>query len=488
MNFVPDNFDFSDEMIDAARFGDTLLSLELELSRACNYRCPYCYVSDISAEPDELTHDEIKRVITEAAWLGAKKIVILGGEPLLYKRLLDVVDHINSLGMGAEIFTNGALVDAVIAARLAERNTRIVIKINSLQAEIQDELTGVSDSLAAALRAIALLQNAGFDTPERLGGSSIISSANFSGVVALYEYLRQHRIKPYFEVITPQGRAINNSHLMIAPQQLKIVFEKMAAIDRAAGIDWKPQVPLVGSKCLRHWYSAVVGSTGEVFPCVGVTIKIGQVREQSLENILKGSAVINKLKRYRDLIKQPCRNCTQTELCYGCRGAAYQLTGDYLAPDPTCWHYPEANVPLKILPYPAGQLLPHKKPIIMVDRLIELGEYAVVEAAITADNPFLTDAGDLPNAALIELAAQAAGAAHIWENDLVIMPGILSGGANVNFFDTVKVGDVVYVAVKEIGRFESSYLIEFNITRGGQLLAKGELKLLMLENTDAQLN
>ncbi len=43
------------------------------------------------------------------------------------------------------------------------------------------------------------------------------------------------------------------------------------------------------------------------------------------------------LKNYREMIKGPCRTCEKSSECYGCRGAAYQLTGDYLASDPTCW-------------------------------------------------------------------------------------------------------------------------------------------------------
>lgn len=35
-------------------------------------------------------------------------------------------------------------------------------------------------------------------------------------------------------------------------------------------------------------------------------------------------------------IKGPCNSCDMTDGCYGCRGAAYQLTGDYLASDPLC--------------------------------------------------------------------------------------------------------------------------------------------------------
>jgi MoaA/NifB/PqqE/SkfB family radical SAM enzyme len=43
------------------------------------------------------------------------------------------------------------------------------------------------------------------------------------------------------------------------------------------------------------------------------------------------------LRNYRLTIKGPCRSCELAATCYGCRGAAYQLTGDYLASDPLCW-------------------------------------------------------------------------------------------------------------------------------------------------------
>ena len=57
------------------------------------------------------------------------------------------------------------------------------------------------------------------------------------------------------------------------------------------------------------------------------------------DSILLSSAIDDFTSRldYREMIKGECRDCDKAEECYGCRGAAYQLTGDYLASDPTCW-------------------------------------------------------------------------------------------------------------------------------------------------------
>ena len=71
-------------------------------------------------------------------------------------------------------------------------------------------------------------------------------------------------------------------------------------------------------------------------PCVGVDIPLGSIREQRLVDILQHQ-VFCDLKNFRKTIKGPCASCEKSAECYGCRGAAYQMTGDYLASDPTCW-------------------------------------------------------------------------------------------------------------------------------------------------------
>ena len=88
---------------------------------------------------------------------------------------------------------------------------------------------------------------------------------------------------------------------------------------------------------MRHQVSCLVTATGEVMPCVGVTIPLDNIRNNSLGDILKNSQVVKDLKNFREMIKGECRDCDKAHECYGCRGAAYQLTGDYLASDPTCW-------------------------------------------------------------------------------------------------------------------------------------------------------
>ena len=191
------------------------------------------------------------------------------------------------------------------------------------------QLAALRTALELAQRARRLLREAGCGAG-RVAASSVICSENGDGMPALWRYLREREILPYFEMMTPQGRMLENRHLMVELARLRQVFEEIAAIDAQFGFCWEPQPPLVGGKCFRHIYSCLVNASGDVMPCVGVTTKLGSAAERPVRDILFDSSVIRDLKNYRKMIKGPCRTCRKAQECYGCRGAAYQMTVDYL--------------------------------------------------------------------------------------------------------------------------------------------------------------
>jgi radical SAM protein with 4Fe4S-binding SPASM domain len=313
--------------------------MEIEFSRICNFRCSYCYV-DAGAEcSNELSREEIKDVILQAKELGARKIIILGGEPSIYPHLVEMLRFLGREGLEIEMFTNGSGIDQALAAVLAEERVRIALKLNSRDEKIQDQLAGKKGAWRIINRALAALQTAGYPSKELfLAISTVICRQNIAELPAMWQWLREGNIEPYFEVITPQANALDNISLNVAPGELKELFVRLSAIDQEKfGRKWEPQPPLVGNKCMRHQVSCLVTATGDVMPCVGVTIPLDNIRHNRLASILKNSEVINNLKNYRQMIKGPCRSCEKAAECYGCRGAAYQLTGDYLASDPTCW-------------------------------------------------------------------------------------------------------------------------------------------------------
>ena len=333
------NLEFTQQEIRQAASAGRLLSMEIEFSRVCNFRCAYCYVDGEEERAGELTREEIKDIILQAKELGARKIIILGGEPSIYPHIVEMVQFIGAEGLAIEIFTNGSGIDRELAEVLAEEGARVVVKCNSLNEELQDRLAGRKGAKRIIDKAMAELRAVGYPSPERfLAVSTVICRQNIGELPAIWQWLREENIEPYFEVITPQANAVSNSWLQVAPDELYRLFTELARIDRERFQRlWKPQPPLVGNRCMRHQVSCVVTATGEVMPCVGVTIALGSIRRDRLAHILAGSEVIANLKNYRTTIKGACGQCEMAEECYGCRGAAYQLTGDYLASDPTCW-------------------------------------------------------------------------------------------------------------------------------------------------------
>ena len=126
---------------------------------------------------------------------------------------------------------------------------------------------------------------------------------------------------------------------------LSSLFHKIASIDKKEyGNEWLPHPPWIGRSCDRHRNCCHMTIDGYIQPCTGLDIPIGNIRDADISTILTNSEVIQDLRNIRKSIKGFCKECNLQESCYGCRGQAYQLTGDYLASDPFCWKNPETVV------------------------------------------------------------------------------------------------------------------------------------------------
>lgn len=332
--------EFSPEEIVSCRERNGLLSLELELSRVCNLRCVYCYASSGQALENEISFAEIKDVITQAVGLGVKKIIVLGGgEPLLYPKLFEVIDFILEYKLVVDLFTNGLTLSDEVAAQLYERGVGVVLKMNSRKPDVQDYLAGKEGAFEAISSGLVSLQKAGYPDEEHpLGVETIICRHNYDELPDLWRWARKTGVVPYVEAMTMQGRAKEYENLEVSPEEVKTLFEELSRIDREEfGCAWSAHPPLAASQCARHEYSCTVTSIGEIHPCPGVNVCVGNIRENSLAEILHQSPVVQELRNIRTNIKGACATCDINAQCYGCRGHAYQVTGDYLAEDPLCW-------------------------------------------------------------------------------------------------------------------------------------------------------
>ncbi|MEI6072412.1 MAG: radical SAM protein [Verrucomicrobiae bacterium] len=478
-----EGFGFSLEKVEEAVRNRRLLSMEIEFGRKCNFRCPYCYVADPASEAKELTPDEIRGAIDQSYELGARRLIILGGEPMLYPHLQDMVRHIASKGMEIELFTNGTNVTPEMADFFFGHGVKVVFKLNTFDPTVQIQLTGREWAYDCIHSALNNLLAAGYPTPEkRIAASTIICRQNIGELKDLWCWLRDRDIDPYFEMITPQGRGSRNQWLYPDAAETEALFLEIARIDNEKyGRIWEPQPPLVGNKCLRNQFSCLVDAYGNVMPCVGITIPAGNLRERPLQEILSGSLMFEDLRNFKGRIKGPCSECGQAGECYGCRGAAYQLTGDYLASDPLCWHNKHRLEEIVRLPAAAAPFAPQEIPMLLVDQLISVGDgEAVAETTVRADMLFVDRTGHLDNAAYLEMMAQTVAVYHGFQHSGQTHDapcGMLLGTRDLDVRGEARTGDVLRIRIRHTTSFGAYSVLSGTITRGGETLAAGELKV-----------
>ncbi|MFT4990105.1 MAG: mycofactocin radical SAM maturase, partial [Acidimicrobiales bacterium] len=133
---------------------DAPICLTWELTYACNLACVHCLSSSGRRDPKELTTLEALGVVDELADLQVFYVNLGGGEPMIRKDFLDIVDHAVGRKVGVKFSTNGYYIDQQAAERFAATDLLdIQISLDGFDAATNDAVRGPG-SWEAARRAM----------------------------------------------------------------------------------------------------------------------------------------------------------------------------------------------------------------------------------------------------------------------------------------------------------------------------------------------
>ncbi len=333
------------------------------ITSKCNLSCKHCYAQATEEAPDnELSTEEAKRLIDELADWGAKFLVLDGGEPLCRPDFLEIASYASSRGLMTGIGSNGTLIDKAIAEEIKGAGVQsVAISIDSVRSEVHDTFRGKKGAFHQAMSGAAACKEVGLpfqfgmvirkgilaEIPDMLK-LAIESGADAAEFFDLVEAGRA-RIGCRDESLSPEERRQIMEWLAQAqidcPIPIRVpvcpmyplILQEREIKPRYFSPELLARIPYYGRGCAAGMPFGYIriAPNGEVNPCMLLQIDLGNIREKNIQEIWNRSLVLRQL-RSREL-KGECGQCEYKYTCAGCRGRAYEETGDVLASDPGCW-------------------------------------------------------------------------------------------------------------------------------------------------------
>lgn len=93
------------------------LSINLDLTTACNYACDHCIDWDILNSKEKHEDEQLRASIERMAERGLRSVILIGGgEPTLYPGFVDFVAFLKQLDLSVSVVTNGSRGDRILQA------------------------------------------------------------------------------------------------------------------------------------------------------------------------------------------------------------------------------------------------------------------------------------------------------------------------------------------------------------------------------------
>lgn len=351
-----------------ADFDRNPLMFYYEVTRACDLVCQHCRASaQPCAQPDQLTTDQSKALIDQAAGFDRKPIIVMtGGDPLKRPDIFQLIRH--ATGQGFEVaLTPSATPLATPNALRRARDAgvkRLGISLDGPDAETHDAFRGWRGSFKRTLEMLDDARDIGLSVQI----NTSITRRNFPKLDAMAELLARREIvmwSVFFLVPVGRGTALER----ISPEEYEIAFAKLwhharsqpyavktteaphyrryvlqQSGDPLAGPAGRPSSRRdVGHRAplgVRDGKGILfVGYNGEILPAGFLPVHCGRFPKDSVVEAYLHHPSFRAL-RNPDEFSGKCGYCEFRQICGGSRSRAFAVTGDMLASEPDCVYQP----------------------------------------------------------------------------------------------------------------------------------------------------
>ncbi len=308
--------------------------VHLQVADRCNHACQHCY--QIQGLKGELGLDEVRAVIDDLADAGVLTLNVSGGEATLRHDLVDILQHARDRGFAVRLYTNAFLVDDALAARIAAVGLyEVHVSVYSAAPAEHDAVTRVPGSFARTLAGIRALRARGV----RVVVKSPATAMSTEGAPGVERLAREEgcEFRASASMTPMEDGALGP--LAVAPSPEKLVATGLLRPWRPTRDAASMRADFLGvGSCGVGQSGVVVLPDGAVQPCTDTPLRVGNLREQRMADVLR-SPEFEMLRGLTWADVHGCRDCDLLPACHRCHATALHEGGDYLGPYPTaCSH------------------------------------------------------------------------------------------------------------------------------------------------------
>ncbi|MHA1268449.1 MAG: radical SAM protein [Candidatus Helarchaeota archaeon] len=295
----------------------SLRTLLIHLTTICNLKCKHCYLN--KEKKDIIPVDVIIKVIKEFTEMQGFKILLSGGEPLLYPHLFKILQEIQDLKIRKILFSNGLKFSDNFVSKIKGLIHEVQISIDGTKSH--DDFRNCKGSFNAAINAIKKIKK----NDIAISVATMVHRKNLSEFDELKKILEELKVDNWYLDVP------------CADPQSDFIKEYGVTIEEGASIllnyGWGKVIEdfYSGYACGAHL--CAIMANGNVVKCGFFENEpVGNINNESLSDLWN---IIQKKYIWKiDNLKCSDLNCPHIKDCYGgCRYRAKVMFGDLMGLD-----------------------------------------------------------------------------------------------------------------------------------------------------------
>jgi radical SAM protein with 4Fe4S-binding SPASM domain len=305
--------------------------VHVNLTNNCNLRCAHCYMSAGKTKEIRLDVDNIVNTITRINEKnGTSDIVISGGEPFMFPKLLDLLKKLSKNKI--ILFTNGTFINENNYKLICEYCDEVQISFEGITENCYEQIRG-KGNYTKVRKAIELLKSEGMQIVLAITLLPMMLDdvrENLSKFVEELDYTKlEVRINNEIEMT---GNAVSmdftgyNKHVSD-----DIILELLSKIKQSGAVTEFPGQKNVKFTNCGIGANIVINYDGRIYPCHKFNTPFYFEKDTDIDTIFKEFDEINR-KTSSDFMKK-CQKCELRYVCAGgCRIDNYNINGDMMEP------------------------------------------------------------------------------------------------------------------------------------------------------------